>query len=193
MTKIGVVMTGIDAGTAASLLTGGKVISPPSWTLFYPLYAFHFHASFKRPFFHPREVDLFVVVDAARGGTYFADTFPEVEPVKVEERYLLEGRVTKEEARERALEKAKRWLFFRYPTWWAPEIGVVREALTYKRYWVFRERGESPEALWVVDSFTGVVNRVPLTLLADTDLERRRCERGKLRWGRPFRRGAGGS
>lgn len=164
MVEIGVVMTGIDAGVAASLLKGGKVMSPPAYALFYPLYTFHLHASLKRPFFNPREVDLFVVVDAAQGGVYFADTFPEVELVRVEEMYLLEGRVTKEEARGRALEKAKRWLFFRYPTWWAPEIGVVQEALTYKRYWVFREKGESPEALWVVDSFTGVVNRVPLAL-----------------------------
>jgi hypothetical protein len=164
MAEIGVIVTGIDAGVATSLLKGEKVISPPSWALFYPLYAFHFHASLKRPFFHPREVNLFIVVDAARGGVYFADAFPEVEQVRVEERYLLERKVTKEEARGHALEKAKWWLFFRYPTWWAPEIGVAREALTYKRYWVFREREESPEALWVVDSFTGVVNRVPLAL-----------------------------
>lgn len=164
MVEIDVVITGIDEGAAASLVKGRKVISPPAYTLFYPLYAFQFHASLKRPFFNPREVDLFVVVDGARGGAHLADTFPEVEPVRVEEASLLEGTVTREEARGRALEKAKRRLSFRYPTWWAPEIGVARETLAYKRYWVFRDGGECREALWVVDSFTGMVNRVPLTV-----------------------------
>jgi len=114
MVEIDVVITGIDEGGAASLVKGRKVISPPAYALFYPLYAFRFHASLKRPFFNPREVDLFVVVDAARGGAYLADTFPEVEPVRVKEAYLLEGTVTREEARGRALEKAKRRLSFRY-------------------------------------------------------------------------------
>ncbi|MBI3990483.1 MAG: hypothetical protein HY347_12810 [candidate division NC10 bacterium] len=161
MAEISVIITGLDSGEAASLVKGKTVISPPAYTLFYPLYVFQFHGSLKRPVFHPREVNLFVVVDMARGGASLADAFPEVEPVVVEEAYLLQGTVTREEARGCALEKAKRRLSFRYPTWWAPEIGIAREALAYKRYWVFRDGMEGLRALWVVDSFTGMVHRLP--------------------------------
>ena len=117
--------------------------------IYYPVWLYVFYYHVKRRVFGDIKGKFVVMVDGINGRSYLADVFPQLEEVETDGR-ILEPRITDEESRELAVDKAEAFLFRKF-AYLKFSYRLEQKAFTYKLFWVMK----TGNSYLLLDSITG--------------------------------------
>jgi len=170
-TEVTVILPNVTPADAAAGVEAVEAVPPESVrVLGYPKYLIEHEALLERKFISNRELTLSVTVDALTGGRFRNDTYPDLEARTIPFSGLLEPRINRETAVEKARSVMRRYISFHFSTFVMvsnlPPMDVTREDLVFNLYWLV-PTGESaagvPEVT-IVDSVTQDIVEREVTL-----------------------------
>ena len=123
--------------------------TPNAKEIYYPVWLYVFYYHVKRRVFGDIKGKFVVMVDGINGRSYLADVFPQLEEVETDGR-ILEPKITDEESRELAVDKAEAFLFRKF-AYLKFSYRLEQKAFTYKLFWAMK----SGESYLLLDSITG--------------------------------------
>jgi hypothetical protein len=129
----------------------------------YPKYLFDYHAELERKFISDREVELSITVDALTGGRLRNDVYPDLETRTIAHNALLQPRLDRDAAAEKARSVMRRYISFHFSTFVMvsnlPPMEITREDFVFTLYWLVPtgETVANTREVTIVDSVSGDV------------------------------------
>lgn len=127
----------------------------------YPKFLFDYCCSLNRMFLSDRKVSLSITVNGITGGRLRNDAYPELETRTISSDALLQPRLTRGDAIEKARSVIRKYLSFHYSTYvlisGMPETEIRREEMAYNLYWIVPETAADSSSVSIVDSISGEI------------------------------------
>lgn len=129
----------------------------------YPKFLFDYTCSLNRVFLSDREVPVSITVNGITGGKLRNDAYPELKTRTLPNEALLQPRLTRDDAVEKARSVLRKYISFHFPTYilisGMPTAEIQQEDLAYALYWLVPDDIGDTSSLVVsiVDSISGEV------------------------------------
>lgn len=129
----------------------------------YPKYLFDYDCSLDRKLLSDRNVSISITIDAITGGRLRNDVYPDLEDRSLPKEAVLQPRLVRDDAVEKARSLIRKYISFHYPTYvmmsGMPEMEIVREDLAFGLYWLIPESDNETESnrVSVIDTISGEV------------------------------------
>lgn len=144
----------------------------------YPKFLFDYNCALDRKFLSDRNVSISITIDGITGGRLRNDIYPELEYRSLPKDALLQPRLVRDDAIEKARSLIRKYISFHYPTYimmsGMPDLEIVQEDLAFGLYWVIPESDDELESVGVsiIDTISGeVIERgVQISEISASDL-----------------------
>lgn len=144
----------------------------------YPKFLFDYCCSLHRAFLSDREVPVSITVDAITGGRLRNDVYPALETRTLPNEALLQPRLTRTDAIEKARSVLRKYISFHYPTYMLmsgmPDTEILQENMAFGLYWLVPETADerSSSTVSIVNSISGEVieERIQTDRISQSDL-----------------------
>lgn len=143
----------------------------------YPKFLFDYQCTLNRMFFSDRDVSISITIDAITGGRLRNDVYPDLETRTFSREALLQPRLVRDDAVEKARSVLRKYFSFHYPTYilmsGMPKTRILQEDLAFGLYWLVPDSVTSQELqnVSIVDSISGdiIANEIQMNELSDSD------------------------